>query len=114
MAELAEQWQRQHPDFHFVPVLSDLPADDPWPGRRGLVHQAMLEDFPDMRGYELYACGSVAMAESAVPAFLAQGLDEDSCHADVIEAPGVNTGDATDRPRRRSGAGMAPGEASAR
>lgn len=110
MTELAEQWQRQHPDFHFVPVLSDLPADDPWPGRRGLVHQAMLEDFPDMRGYELYACGSVAMAESAVPAFLAQGLDENSCHADVIPAPG----DATGRRGRRPGAEMAPGEASAR
>jgi hypothetical protein len=42
----------------------------------------MLADFPDMRGYELYACGSVGMVESAVPAFLAQGLEEDFCYTD--------------------------------
>ena len=84
MAELASRWQREHPNFHFVPVLSDLPADDPWPGRRGLVHQAMLEDFPDMQGYELYACGSVGMIEAAVPAFVAQGLDENFCYSDAF------------------------------
>ena len=82
MAGLAERWQAEHPNFHFVPVLSDVPADDPWPGRRALVHQAMLADFPDMRGYELYACGSVGMVESAVPAFLSQGLEEDFCYTD--------------------------------
>jgi NAD(P)H-flavin reductase len=82
LASLAESWQAEHSNFHFVPVLSDVPADDPWPGRRGLVHQAMLADFPDMRGYELYACGSVGMVESAVPAFLAQGLEEDFCYTD--------------------------------
>ncbi len=83
-AELAERWQREHDHFHFVPVLSDVPADDSWPGRRGLVHQAMLEDFPDMTGYELYACGSVRMIEAAVPAFVAQGLDENFCYSDAF------------------------------
>ena len=83
-ADLAERWQREHDHFHFVPVLSDVPADDPWPGRRGLVHQAMLEDFPDMTGYELYACGSVRMIEAAVPAFVAQGLDENFCYSDAF------------------------------
>lgn len=91
LAELAEQWQREHANFHFVPVLSALAADDPWPGRRGLVHDAMLQDFPDMRGYELYACGSVQMIESAVPAFVAQGLDEQFCHSDAF-VPAVRSG----------------------
>ncbi len=84
MAALAEQWEKEHDNFHFVPVLSDLPPGDAWPGRRGLVHQAMLEDFPDMRGFELYACGSVRMIEAAVPAFVAQGLDEQFCYSDAF------------------------------
>lgn len=82
MADLAEQWQREHPNFHFVPVLSELAADDPWPGRRGFVHEAMLADFPDMREYSLYACGSVGMVEAAVPAFIEHGLDESYCYSD--------------------------------
>lgn len=86
MAELAERWAREHPNFHFVPVLSDLADDDPWPGRRGLVHEAMLADFPDLRGYEVYACGSVKMVEVAVPAFVKHGLDENFCYSDAFVA----------------------------
>ena len=44
----------------------------------------MLEDFPDMTGYELYACGSVNMIETAVPAFLEQGLEEGFCYSDAF------------------------------
>lgn len=84
MADLAERWAREHENFHFVPVLSDAPADADWNGRRGPVHEAMLADFPDLRGYELYACGSLHMIETAVPALLAQGLDEQHCHSDAL------------------------------
>jgi len=93
MAEIVEGWQRAHPNFHFVPVLSGLPEDDPWTGRRGLVHEAMLADFPDMRGYEVYACGSVAMIETAVPAFIGQGLEEGLCFTDAF-VPAHATGTA--------------------
>jgi NAD(P)H-flavin reductase/ferredoxin len=89
--DLAERWQREHPNFHVVPVLSDADADASWTGRRGLVHEALLQDFPDLRGFELYACGSVRMIESAVPALLQQGLDENFCHADAF-VPGARPG----------------------
>jgi NAD(P)H-flavin reductase len=59
--ELTERWQREHPNFRVVPVLSTTAPDDLWPGRRGLVHEAMLADHPDLTGYEVYACGSVQM-----------------------------------------------------
>ena len=81
---LAEQWQREHAQFHFVPVLSDPEPADAWPGRTGLVHQAMLADFADLRGHEVYVCGSVKMVEAAVPAFLAQGLGEGFCFSDAF------------------------------
>ena len=80
MLELAQQWQAAHANFHVVPVLSE-PGDD-WEGRRGLVHEAMLHDFPDLSGHEVYVCGSVKMVEAAVPAFIARGLGEDVCFSD--------------------------------
>ncbi|MBS0403860.1 MAG: 2Fe-2S iron-sulfur cluster binding domain-containing protein [Proteobacteria bacterium] len=84
MRELAETWQREHTNFRFVPVLSDGAPGDGWEGRRGLVHQAVLEDFPDMRGQELYACGSTMMVETAVPEFLSHGLEEGACFSDAF------------------------------
>ena len=84
MADLAERWQREHDNFHFVPVLSNAESGDAWTGRRGLVHEAMLADFPDMSGYEVYVCGSVKMVEAAVPAFIEHGLGEDLCFSDAF------------------------------
>ena len=81
---MTEQWQRKHENFHFVPVLSEPASGDAWKGRSGLAHEAMLADFPDMRGYEIYVCGSVKMVEAAVPAFISQGLDENFCFSDAF------------------------------
>lgn len=82
MLELAESWQRQHPNFKVVPVLSHPEPEDGWSGRTGLVHAAMLEDFADLKGYEVYVCGSMKMVETAIPAFVTQGLAEDVCFSD--------------------------------
>ena len=84
LLELAEQWQREHANFHLVPVLSHATPEDAWSGRAGLVHEAMLADFPDLSGHEVYVCGSVKMVEAAVPAFIAQGLSEDVCFSDAF------------------------------
>ncbi len=80
--DLAEEWQRRHANFSFVPVLSEPDAADAWTGRTGLVHEAMLQDHPDLREHEVYVCGSVKMVEAAVPAFLTQGLNEGLCFTD--------------------------------
>lgn len=82
--ELALRWQREHPNFHVTPVLSEPAPEDGWSGRTGFVHEAMLADFPDLRGHEVYVCGSVKMVETAVPAFLARGLGEDACFTDAF------------------------------
>lgn len=93
MLELCEQWQRTYPQFTVVPVLSDPAPEDGWTGRTGLVHEAMLADFADLSGHEVYLCGSVKMVETAVPAFLAQGLGEEACFSDAFlpAAPSAHT-----------------------
>src|SRR5438270_5377232 len=72
LPDLPGTWQRQHPDFRFIPVLSDPLPDDRWPGRTGLVHQSVMTDFPDLSGYQVYACGGPAMIDSARRDFSAQ------------------------------------------
>lgn len=84
LAELPERWQREHANFRFVPVLSEPGPEDEWTGRTGLVHQAILADFPDLSGFAIYACGSVKMVEAAKPAFVAQGLGEEYCFSDAF------------------------------
>ena len=91
MLELAERWQRQHANFSVVPVLSDPTPADAWQGRTGLVHEAILADFPDLSQREVYVCGSVKMVETAVPAFLANGLAQDVCFADAFVPSGGAT-----------------------
>jgi NAD(P)H-flavin reductase/quinol-cytochrome oxidoreductase complex cytochrome b subunit len=84
LPELPRLWERGHPNFRFVPVLSDPAPEDRWNGRTGLVHEAIVADFPDLAGYQVYACGSVAMVQAAHPAFHAQGLAQDDCFSDAF------------------------------
>ncbi|MBI3149446.1 MAG: cytochrome b N-terminal domain-containing protein [Betaproteobacteria bacterium] len=84
LPDLPEQWAKDHANFHFIPVLSDAGPEDAWTGRSGLVHEAILADFPDLGGYQVYACGSVGMVEAAKPAFLARGMVQDDCFSDAF------------------------------
>jgi CDP-4-dehydro-6-deoxyglucose reductase len=72
MMDLAKQWQEQHEHIKFVPVLSSATPECNWEGRRGFVHHAVMEDFPDLSGYQLYACGTPAMVNAAKKDFVEQ------------------------------------------
>lgn len=83
MAELPVQWQREHPNFSFIPVLSNPTPDDAWQGRTGYVHEAVLADFADLSGFQVYACGAPVMVDSAHGAFTAhRGLAAEAFFAD--------------------------------
>ena len=84
LPNLPLQWAADHDNFTFVPVLSEPRPADAWTGRTGLVHEAILQDFPDLSRFQLYACGSVKMVEAAHPAFAAHGLTQDDCFSDAF------------------------------
>ena len=95
LRELPERWAREHANFSFVPVLSDPRPEDGWEGRTGLVHEAILADYPDLAGHRIYACGSVAMVQAAQPAFTRQGLSPDDCFSDAFSlAPRIHAEEA--------------------
>ena len=71
------------PHLRYVPVVSDALPEDQWTGRTGFVHLAVLQDFPDLSGHQVYACGAPIVVESARSAFSAQaGLPADEYFAD--------------------------------
>ena len=90
--DLPRQWEREHANFRFVPVLSEPAPEDHWTSRTGLVHEAILADFPDLSSYQVYACGSAGMVEAAYPAFQKHGLQQDDCFSDAFRlAPRIRT-----------------------
>jgi CDP-4-dehydro-6-deoxyglucose reductase len=59
--ETAGHW----PQLRYIPVLSEPQPADGWRGRSGLVHQALMADWPDLSGHQVYACGTPAMVDAA-------------------------------------------------
>lgn len=85
MDALPAQWAQEQPNFRYVPVLSEADDDDRWHGRRGFVHQAVMQDLPDLSGHEVYVCGAPAMVEAARRDFVARcGLPPDQFLADAF------------------------------
>lgn len=90
MPHLPGEWQQEHPNFTFIPVLSEPSPDDDWPGRTGFVHQAVLDDFQDLSGYQVYACGAPVMIDIARRTFVERGLPENEFFADSFVIAGEN------------------------
>jgi len=82
--DLPVEWAAEHPgQFKYVPVISDGLPEDAWAGRTGFVHRAVLEDFPDLSGHQVYACGVPVMVDAARKDFTALcRLPEDEFYAD--------------------------------
>lgn len=83
LPDLPGKWQQQSRFFTFIPVLSEPPLDDHWPGRTGFVHQAVLTDFADLSGYQVYVCGGPLMVDAARTSFTStRGLPPEEFFAD--------------------------------
>jgi CDP-4-dehydro-6-deoxyglucose reductase, E3 len=84
MPDLPIRWQQEHPNFTYIPVISDPLPEDNWQGRTGFVHQAVLDDFTDLSGYQVYACGAAGMTDIAKVTFGQRGLPEDEFYCDAF------------------------------
>ena len=78
MDALARRWP-----VKYVPVVSDALPEDNWTGRTGFVHRAVMQDFPDLSGHQVYACGVPVMVDAAKRDFTQQcKLPEEEFFAD--------------------------------
>jgi len=73
-----------------TPVLSEPSAADAWAGRAGLVHRAVMEDFPDLSRCDVYACGSPGLIDAAFRDFTRRAaLPADRFFADAFHNAGT-------------------------
>lgn len=81
--DLAINWQQKLPNFKFVPVISDIIKG--WQGKKGFVHQAVIDDYPDLSEHQVYACGNPQMVDAARHDFVSLcGLSPDLFFADAF------------------------------
>ncbi|MBI3902122.1 MAG: CDP-6-deoxy-delta-3,4-glucoseen reductase [Nitrosomonadales bacterium] len=79
MLERLKEWEAR--GIKFTPVVSD----EPWDGRTGFVHQAVLEDYSDLSGHQVYACGAPVVVEAAHREFTTQrGLPDEEFFSDAF------------------------------
>jgi CDP-4-dehydro-6-deoxyglucose reductase len=83
LPELPQQWVEEHPNFRFVPVLSE--PDDDWEGRTGFVHEAVLQDITDLPAHDIYMAGPPVMVKAGRDAFSEAGVPEAQLHYDSFE-----------------------------
>jgi NAD(P)H-flavin reductase/ferredoxin len=87
LVDLPQKWAARLDWFRFIPVLSELDPD--WNGAAGLVHHAVLRDFADLSGWQVYACGNPRMIRQARRDFVSTaGLHESDFFADPFVPSG--------------------------
>lgn len=92
MADWIEARLAEMPHLRYVPVVSNAEAQDQWTGRTGFVHQAVLQDVPDLSGHQVYACGAPIVVDSAKRDYVAQGrLPEEEFYADSFTSEADKT-----------------------
>ncbi len=75
--ELFESLAEQHPNFTYVPVLSEPQAEDGWSGETGFVHEAAQRHFDsNFAGNTAYLCGPPVMIEASIRALMQGRLFE--------------------------------------
>ncbi|QQX87835.1 2Fe-2S iron-sulfur cluster binding domain-containing protein [Cupriavidus necator] len=76
-----------HPNFRYVPALSDEPADSGWSGARGYVHDVLQQLYAqdgnaDFRGHKAYLCGPPPMIEACIRTLMQGRLFEADIHTE--------------------------------
>ena len=85
---LINEWETQHPDFHFTPVL--MAPGSNWTGKRGLVHEAVPGSVDNLADHDVYMSGPPAMVSAGRKVFLEAGVPEDRLFYDSFDfAPDV-------------------------
>lgn len=84
LERLPLQWAAEHANVTFIPVVSEPENSPNWKGRTGLLPAAVLEDFVDFNGVEIFTSGSPAMVYALLDAAESRGFSEDDMHSDVF------------------------------
>ncbi|MBM7614894.1 NADH:ubiquinone reductase (Na(+)-transporting) subunit F [Alkaliphilus hydrothermalis] len=86
MLEEMDIFERELPNFKFIPTLSRPNAEEEWTGEVGRVNNSIekILEYSDAPR-EAYLCGSAPMIDSTVDSLLAKGIREDKIYFDKFD-----------------------------
>jgi len=83
--KLPSQWAREHPNIHYHRAVSEPGSTLNGDEFAGFVHEAVIDDFPDLDGFDIYMSGPPAMIDAAKHAFVERGAEERRLFYDSFE-----------------------------
>jgi len=83
--ELPAGWAAQYRHIHYRRALSEAPDTTARNFFPGLVHDAVLAEYPDLSAFDVYMSGPPAMIDAAKSRFAQSGLANDRLYYDSFE-----------------------------
>ncbi|MEE8495295.1 MAG: FAD-binding oxidoreductase [Xanthomonadales bacterium] len=83
--DLPSQWAREHAHIHYRRAICEPGSPHAGDEFTGLVHAAVIDDFPDLTGFDVYMSGPPAMIATAKQAFVQHGVEDQRLFYDSFE-----------------------------
>ena len=85
MDKIVKKWLSEHKNLKYTAVLSEVEEADNWQGKIGHVAEAVVEEYSDLSGYDVYLSGPPAMVKAGMDSFYTIGLPETQIYSDSFE-----------------------------
>ncbi len=85
LQQQAKVWAEQHDHIQYTTAFSEPRDGDETGDFNGFVHDAVLHQYPELSGYDIYMSGPPAMIDAGRVAFLANGAETRRIYFDSFE-----------------------------
>jgi len=85
MHEQVQQWAEENDHIEYTCALSEPGGEDAADSFHGLVHKAVLEQYPELSNFDIYMSGPPAMIDAGRTAFLENGAEKRRIFFDSFE-----------------------------
>jgi len=85
MHEQVQQWEHDNEHIVYTSALSEATSSEAKDAFPGLVHEAVLDAYPDLSAFDIYISGPPAMVETGRTAFLDHGAEKRRIFFDSFE-----------------------------
>ena len=85
MHEQAQQWADENDHIQYTTALSEPRDEDQAGDFTGFVHEAVLQRYPDLSGFDIYMSGPPAMVDTGRATFLENGAEQRRIFFDSFE-----------------------------
>lgn len=83
--QLPQQWCTTLANFRYTPTISRYDEDQSWQGQTASLLKLVIDNYPDLRQYQVYCSGPFALTFSALQYFEPYGLRRDFMYSDAFE-----------------------------